>query len=51
MHAFLRDCRGIESTEVAGIIALFVVVAVFAFGSFGGKLAAFVESLGGRLGF
>jgi len=51
MHAFLRDRRGIESSEIAAIIALFVVVAALAFGTFGNKLAEFILGLGGRLGF
>jgi hypothetical protein len=46
-----RNQDGIESTELAGIIALFVVVAVVAFGSFGSQLSSFIQSLPGMLGF
>jgi len=51
MRKLVVDCRGIEATELAGIIALFVVVAVVAFGTFGDRLGAFIASLPGRLGF
>ena len=48
--ALVRE-DGIEMTEVAGLIAIFVVVAVIAFGAFGGQLGTFINSLPARLGF
>ncbi|MBU0492476.1 MAG: hypothetical protein KKA73_12425 [Chloroflexi bacterium] len=42
---------GIEMTEVAGLIAIFVVVCVVAFGTFGGQMGTFVNGLPKQLGF
>ena len=51
ISAALTREDGIEMTEVAGLIAIFVVVAVIAFGAFGGQLGTFIRGLPARLGF
>jgi Flp pilus assembly pilin Flp len=49
--ALVRGEDGIEMTEVAGLIAIFVVIAVIAFGAFGKQMGTFIDSLPNRLGF
>lgn len=48
---FLKARKGVESTELMGIIAVFVVAIVIAFRAFGDAAAAFVNSLPSKLGF
>ena len=50
-QAALTREDGIEMTEVAGLIAIFVVIAVVAFGAFGGQLGTFINGLPKQLGF
>ena len=47
---FVRKNRGAEMTETAGLIAVFVVIVLGAFGYFGGVLSNFVHGLPGLLG-
>lgn len=49
-HQLISDHRGIENTEVAAIIALFVIIAIGAWQFFGNQLAGFVRGLPGKLG-
>ena len=47
---WVRQNRGAEMTETAGLIAVFVVIVLGAFGYFGGVLSNFVHGLPGLLG-
>ena len=46
----LKREEGIETIEVAALVAVFVVVVIIAFQAFGSQVAGFVQSLPGRLG-
>ena len=46
----LKREEGIETIEVAALVAVFVVVVIIAFQTFGSQVAGFVQSLPGRLG-
>jgi Flp pilus assembly pilin Flp len=46
----LRRDEGIETIEVAALVAVFVVVVIIAFQAFGSQVAGFIQSLPGRLG-
>ncbi len=46
---FLKDDRGIESTEVALIIAVVVLVSYAAYRLLGANIAAAVENIAGKL--
>lgn len=46
---FMRDNKGIESTEVALIIAVVVLVCYGAYQLLGGNIAATVRDIAGRI--
>ncbi len=46
----LKREEGIETIEVAALVAVFVVVVIIAFQAFGSQVAGFIHSLPGRLG-
>jgi Flp pilus assembly pilin Flp len=46
----LKREEGIETIEVAALVAVFVVVVIIAFQAFGSQVAGFIQSLPGRLG-
>lgn len=46
----LKREEGIETIEVAALVAVFVVVVIIAFQAFGSQIAGFIQSLPGRLG-
>ncbi|PKO16672.1 MAG: Flp family type IVb pilin [Chloroflexi bacterium HGW-Chloroflexi-10] len=46
---FLRDNKGIESTEVALIIAVVVLVSYGAYRLLGNNIAAVVQDIAGRI--
>ena len=50
MGRALKREDGIETIEVAALVAVFVVVVIIAFQAFGSQIAGFIQSLPGRLG-
>jgi Flp pilus assembly pilin Flp len=50
MGRALKREEGIETIEVAALVAVFVVVVIIAFQAFGSQVAGFIQSLPGRLG-